>query len=117
MRTDQLINDLATDLRPVRRLPGATIRTLCWLAPLLLSTATLLWGLERPDALEALGIKLERGEMAAAAATSVFATFAALSACKPDRPLWISYLPVPFVAAWLEILIFGISAQGHGRVL
>lgn len=117
MRTDVLIENLAADLRPVRRLPGSTCRTIYWLIPLLLASVSLLLGLARSDTLETLNIRSERWEMGVAAMTSVISAFGTFSASKPDRPLWVSYLPVPFLAAWLGLLAVGLWSELPGHPL
>lgn len=117
MKADLLIEGLASDLRPVRRLAGTAKRTICWLSPLLLVSATLLWGLARPDTFQTLGLEFERWELAFAAATCITAAFAAFSASQPDRPLWMSYLPLPFLAAWLVLLTAATSLEMAGHTV
>lgn len=111
MKTDLLIDRLAADLRPVRRLPSTARRTVFWLIPLVMASASLLLGLKRPDALETLSTQFEQREMVVAAVTAAVAAFATFSASKPDRPLWISYLPAPFLAAWLSLLAVGLWSE------
>lgn len=117
MKTDVLIENLAADLRPVRPLPGSTCRTIYWLTPLLLVSVSLLLGLARSDTSETLNIWSERWEMGIAALTAVSAAFGAFSASKPGRPLWISYVPVPFLAAWLSLLAVGLWSEMPGHPL
>lgn len=121
MDTEQLIQTLAENATPVRRLPPPGARLLRWLAialPTVLAIA-LMMGL-RPD----LGLKLSDPlfalQMVAALATAVMAAWAALCAVVPGEPRWKLALPLfPFgvwLAAigqqcWTEWLRFGAAGM------
>ncbi|TXH38887.1 MAG: DUF1109 domain-containing protein [Rhodospirillaceae bacterium] len=114
MKTEDLIDRLAWDLRPVKRLPSPAVRTLFWIVPLVVGSAFLLLGLGRPDALQTLGIKLQRLEILVALATSIVAAFAAFSSGNPGRSLWVAYLPVPLLVIWACILMFSLWNNADG---
>jgi len=63
MNTDDLIDRLAWDLRPVKRLPNPAVRTLYWMVPLPVVSKFFISGLGQPDTLLNLGIKLQRLEI------------------------------------------------------
>lgn len=98
---ERLIQDLAADLRPVRRLQPPGLRALAWLAAVGASAAAL-------AAVSNLGAVRDRLmavpdmwlALAGSAATAVLAAVAAFQLSLPDRrPAW-ALLPLPAAALW-----------------
>lgn len=105
MRTDELILQLASETRPVRRLRPPMTRMAIWLAlslPWVLAIVFVM-GL-RPD----LTARLSDGrwliEQGAALATALMAAMAAFCAGVPGRPKWEHLLPLLPLAVWLGTL-------------
>ena len=99
---ERLIEELATDLRPVRRLRPPGLRALAWLAAVGVSAAGL-------AAVSDLGAARDRLmavpdmwlALAGSALTAVLAAVAAFQLGLPDRrPAW-ALLPLPAAALWL----------------
>jgi hypothetical protein len=99
---ERLIQDLAADLRPVRRLRPPGLRALAWLAVVGASAA----GLAGMSDLGAVRDRLMAVPdmwlaLAGSAATAVLAAVAAFQLGLPDRrPAW-ALLPLPAAALWL----------------
>lgn len=108
MNTEDLIQSLARDVRPVRRLAPPSRRLLFWLAASLPAVALVVW-LAGPRA--DLGLKLQEPhfalEIAAAALTAITAAFAALCSAIPGRPRYECALPLLPLGLWAATL-------GHG---
>ena len=99
---ERLIQDLAADLRPVRRLRPPGLRALAWLAVV----GALAAGLAGMSDLGAVRDRLMAVPdmwlaLAGSAATAVLAAVAAFQLGLPDRrPAW-ALLPLPAAALWL----------------
>jgi hypothetical protein len=101
MRTEDLIEALVADAKPVRRLSSPTVRVCGWLA---MSTAyaaviVLVMGL-RPDLQSRLADTRFVVELGATFMTSVLAAAAAFCAGCPGRPLWERFAPLPALGLW-----------------
>lgn len=110
--TDELIERLATGLRPVRRLAPPMVRAAGWLAfALLLIAAAVAWHGPRPDLAARLRDVHDVVQWVASAATGVLATVAAFQLSLPDRsPRWV-LLPLPAAALWVGTLGLGCLAD------
>jgi hypothetical protein len=102
MDTADLIQSLATDVRPVRRLRPPVARAALWLllAAALLGLLTAGHGL-RPQLTERLSEPVFAIGLAASALTGVFAAIAAFMLSLPDRSRAWLLLPVPTLVLWL----------------
>lgn len=101
--TPDLIESLAANMKPVRRLRPPVTRAACWLllAALVVALLAVSQGI-RPDLAQRLHDPAFVGGVAGAALTGVLAAIAALLVSLPDRSrLWL-ILPVPAVAIWLS---------------
>lgn len=120
---DQLIRDLAAELRPVRRLPPPLFRALAWLA-VLVALAIVLAAFANLDAvwqrisaapdlwLAVIGSTL----------TAVLAAIAAFELSLPDAPRSWALLPLPAALLWVGASGFGclrawIAPQSHVAVM
>jgi hypothetical protein len=103
--TPDLINALATDVPPVRRLRPPLIRAACWLTlgAFVLALLAISQGI-RPDLAERLHQPSFVISMAGAVLTSVFAAIAAFMLSLPDRSRAWLILPAPALALWLATL-------------
>ena len=108
MRTDDLIQQLAVDVKPVQCLRPPVFRLGRWLLLSVPWVAAVVYvmGL-RPDLAARLGDMRWLVEQGAALATAIMAAMAALCAGVPGRPRWEHYLPLLPLAVWL-----GVLAQG-----
>ncbi|MDE2583317.1 MAG: DUF1109 family protein [Rhodospirillales bacterium] len=105
MQTDTLVQNLAADLLPVRRLPPPWVRFGWWLlvsAPAV-GVVALLFGL-RPDLGARFADPVFVIEEAAALATALTGAYAALCAGLPDRPDWKIWVPLVPMMVWLGSL-------------
>jgi hypothetical protein len=101
--TPDLIESLAANMKPVRRLRPPVTRAACWLllAALVVALLAVSQGI-RPDLAQRLHDPAFAGGMAGAALTGVLAAIAAFLVSLPDRSrLWL-ILPAPAVAIWLS---------------
>ena len=101
--TPDLLESLATNLKPVRRLRPPVTRAACWLllAALVVALLAVSQGI-RPDLARRLHDPAFAAGMAGAALTGVLAAIAAFLVSLPDRSrLWL-VLPAPAVAIWLS---------------
>lgn len=105
METERLVERLAADLQPVRRIPPPAQRLGWWLLVSLPATAlvVLAFGL-RPDLAARLSDRAFLLEEAGAFLTAVLAAYAALCAGLPDQPAWKLWLPLAPMALWLGTL-------------
>jgi hypothetical protein len=112
MRTEDLIGQLAAELRPVRPMAAPLVQAALWLAGAVLAVgvAVALHG-PRPDLTERLGMAQEVGQWLAAVATGVSAAIAAAMLARPDRSARWALLPVPFLLVWLASLGLGCLAD------
>ena len=101
--TPDLIETLAANMKPVRRLRPPMIRATCWL--LLATLVVVLLGVSqgvRPELAQRLHDPAFAVGIAGAALTGVLAAIAAFFISLPDRSrLWL-ILPAPAVAIWLS---------------
>lgn len=106
--TDRLIEQLAAQAAPVRRLASPFRRTLGWLAlaAAILVLVTTGFGL-RSDLLEALAEPGAAVEWSASVLTGVLAAYAAFQVSVPGRSAAWAWLPVPALALWLGGVGFG----------
>jgi hypothetical protein len=101
--TPDLIESLAANMKPVRRLRPPVTRAACWLllAALVVALLAVSQGI-RPDLAQRLHDPAFAAGMAGAALTGVLAAIAAFFVSLPDRSrLWL-ILPVPAVTIWLS---------------
>ena len=105
VRTEDLIQEMVRDARPVRRLASPVWRLALWLGPSLLSSAAIVQAMGlRPDIQEKLAEPTYVIEVVAALLTGVLAGLAALCATYPGRPVWERFAPLPPLAVWLGSL-------------
>lgn len=105
METERLIERLAGELAPVRRLPPPSVRLGAWLLVSLPAVALVAWGSGlRPDLASRLADPRFLLEEAAALLTSLVGAYAALCALLPDQPGWKLWLPLAPMALWLGSL-------------
>jgi hypothetical protein len=108
MRTEDLIETLAREGRPVTPLAPPLRRALAWLAVALGFAAAMVWAIgPRPDLVERLGEARFLFEQGAALATAVAAAVAALALTLPDASRLWRLVPVIPAAAWLGTLGLG----------
>ena len=101
--TPDLIESLAANMKPVRRLRPPVTRAACWLllAAVVVALLAVNQGI-RPDLAERLHHPAFAAGMAGAALTGVLAAIAAFLVSLPDRSrLWL-ILPAPAVTIWLS---------------
>lgn len=105
MRTEDLIEHLVADARPVRCLASPVKRTAIWLAWSLpwVAAVVFVMGL-RPDIAARLTDARWMIEEAAALVTALMAAMAAFCAGVPGRPRWEHFLPVLPLLVWLGAL-------------
>ena len=102
MRTSDLINQLAVDAHPVRRLPAPAVRALLWFAIAILSGAVVVvLMVPRPDLPAKLVDLRYLIEQAAAFATAVAAALAAFSLIVPGADRRVMALPLVPLTVWL----------------
>lgn len=101
--TPDLIESLAANMKPVRRLRPPVMRAACWLllAALVVTLIAVSQGI-RPDLAQRLHDPAFVAGIIGAALTGVLAAVAAFLVSLPDRSrLWL-LLPAPAVAIWLS---------------
>jgi hypothetical protein len=105
MRPEDLIDALAADAKPVRRLASPMVRLALWLVLSAGYAALIVWvmGL-RPDIQSRLADTRFVVELAATFMTSVLAAAAAFCAGCPGRPVWERFAPLPALALWIGSL-------------
>lgn len=101
--TPDLVNTLAANLTPVRRLRPPLARAACWLllAALVLALLAVAEGL-RPDLAERLADPRFVVRVAGALSTGTLAAIAAFMASLPDRSRFWLLLPAPAFGLWLS---------------
>jgi hypothetical protein len=104
--TEQIVQQLATQLRPVRPLHRPYFRTVVWLAISVtyVAAAILLVSLVRAPASRGIGTSLSGVEIAATLATGAAAAAAAFMTVVPGRSRWWALLPVLPLFLWLGTL-------------
>ena len=112
MRTEELIDALSGDLRPVRRMASPGRQALGWLglAVGLVALCVAAEGL-RHDLAQRMALPAELGQWVASIATGVAAAVAAAMLARPDRSAAWVLLPVPPLLAWLASLGLGCLAD------
>jgi hypothetical protein len=106
--TTELINRLAADARPVKRLRPPALRAALWLtvAALLLVAIAGVHGF-RPGLMAEFADPVFALGRAAAVMTAVTAAVAAFHVSLPDRsPRWL-WLPLPFALVWFGAMGYG----------
>jgi hypothetical protein len=103
--TETLIEALARDVRPVRRLPSPHRRVGRWLAVALpvIGLFAAIMG-PRPDLAEMLTERAFLVPLLAALVTAVCAAHAAFASSVPGAPQWTLWLPVAPLAIWIASL-------------
>lgn len=106
MKTDELIEALASSARPVGAIRSPGTRTVIWLLASLPYVAMVVFAMKlRPDLIERMTSTRFQVEQVAALVTSVIAAYFALSAIVPGkRPLPIVILAAP-IGLWLGSLL------------
>jgi hypothetical protein len=101
MRTEDLIEALVADAKPVRRLASPMIRLCAWLtmSSAYAAAIVLVMGL-RPDLESRLADTRFLVELGATFMTSVLAAAAAFCAGCPGRPVWERFAPLPALGLW-----------------
>jgi hypothetical protein len=112
VESEQLIDRLATGLRPVRRMPPPGLQALLWcaLAVLVIGLAVAMEGL-RHDLAERMAMPQEVAQFLASIATGLAAALAAAMLARPDRSLAWALLPVAPLVLWLGGLGWGCFAD------
>jgi hypothetical protein len=112
VRSEELINRLSGELRPVRRLPPPGLQAMLWLAlaVLVIGLAVARYGL-RHDLASRMAMPQEVGQFLASVAVGIAAALAAAMLARPDRPAAWALLPVPPLALWLGSLGWGCLAD------
>ena len=115
MQTDRLIESLAAQLQPVRRLHAPLLRALLWLA--LVSAATVLLIMREAH----LGIFMQRMatprvamDCIATGLTAITAVIAAFELSVPGASPWWCALPLPPFLLWLAASGLGCLENGLG---
>jgi len=105
MRNEDLIRQLAADLRPVKPAANPIAATAAWLAivAVVIALAVLVSGL-REDLAARLTWDFDLPQIAGALATGILAAFAAFQLALPERSKRWALLPLPAAAAWLATM-------------
>ena len=108
MESEQLIDRLATGLRPVRCLPPPGLQAALWcaLAVLVIGLAVAMEGL-RHDLAQRMALPQELAQFLASIATGLAAALAAAMLARPDRSAAWALLPV-------VPLVLGVGGRGWG---
>jgi hypothetical protein len=111
--TDQLIEQLTEELRPVQRLPAPALRALLWLAICGALCLALILRFGHPAMyLQRFAVPRIAVETVATGLTAIAATFAAFELSVPDRsPRW-AWLPLPPLMLWLAASGLGCLHNG-----
>lgn len=115
IETPRLIEALAADAAPVKRLRHPVIRAACWLlfAALVATLLAISHGL-RPDLLQRLTQPTFTIDLAAALLTGILAAIASFLISMPDRSPWWGQMPVPALLLWLSTVGYGCLANWIG---
>jgi hypothetical protein len=105
MQSEDLIRQLAADLRPVKPAPHPAAATATWLAIVagVIGLAVLVSGL-REDLAARLAGGFDLPQIAAATVTGILAGFAAFQLALPERSGRWALLPLPAAGAWLATM-------------
>jgi len=113
MKTDQIIEQLAAGLTPVRVLPAPWRRALVWLLVVAaLGTGAVLRFADLDAVLPRMTTVRVAVESAATALTAIAAVVAAFELSMPDRPVRWAWLPVPPLLVWLGASGLGCLRNG-----
>ena len=105
MKTERLVERLAAELTPVRRIARPAVRLAWWLLISIPAACMVVWAFGlRPDLVERLADRAFLVEEAAALLTALVGIYAALCAGLPDQPGWKVWLPMAPMASWLGFL-------------
>jgi len=105
MRTERLVERLAAELTPVRRIARPAMRLAWWLMISVPTTGLVVWAFGlRPDLAARLADRAFLVEEAAALLTALVGIYAALCAGLPDQPGWKVWLPTAPMVLWLGVL-------------
>ena len=106
--TEQLIDTLASNIRPVRPLPPPWLRCSLWLgsAGVIVTMLGISHGV-RPDLLQHFQHPMFATRIGGALATGVLAALAAFLISLPDRSQRWALLPVPGVVVWFSTIGYG----------
>jgi hypothetical protein len=101
MRTEDLIQALAADAKPVRRLASPMVRLGVWFAVSVAYAGLIVLAMGlRPDIQARLADTRFAVELGATFMTSVLAAAAAFCAGCPGRPIWERFAPLPALGLW-----------------
>lgn len=105
MKTEHLVERLAAELTPVRRIARPATRLAWWLLISVPAAALVVWvfGL-RPDLAARFADRAFLVEEGAAVLTALVGIYAALCAGLPDQPGWKVWLPMAPMALWFGVL-------------
>ncbi|HYF09437.1 MAG TPA: NrsF family protein [Acetobacteraceae bacterium] len=108
MRTEDLLNQLTADLKPVRRVAPPALAALGWIAiaVAVVGVAVAVHGL-RDDLGSRATHGLDLPQMGLAGLTGVLAAFAAFQLALPDRDRRWALLPLPAAALWMATVGLG----------
>lgn len=105
MKTDELIDTLAADLKPVRRLWSPIWRLIGWFALSIPATALIVATMRlRPDFSAKIADPMFLTQELASLAVALVAGWAALVACVPGEPRWKMWVPVLPLSLWVATL-------------
>jgi hypothetical protein len=105
MKTEHLVDRLAAELTPVRRIAGPAVRLVAWLLVSVPAACLVVWAFGlRPDLAERLTDRAFLIEESGAVLTALVGIYAALCAGLPDQPGWKPWLPLAPMALWLGFL-------------
>ncbi|PWS35643.1 DUF1109 domain-containing protein [Falsiroseomonas bella] len=112
MRTEDLIDQLSTGLKPVKRVWNPAFAAMVWLclAAAVIGAGVAFFGF-RHDLAARLASGFDTPQLLSAAATGILAAFAAFQLALPDRDRRWALLPLPAAAAWLATMGWGCLAD------
>lgn len=108
MRTEDLIGQLAGDLKPIRRMAPPEAQAAAWLA-MAIATLGLMVAFQgfRHDLAERIALPQEVAQWTASISTGVAAALAAAMLARPDRPWRWALLPILPLIFWVSSLGWG----------
>jgi hypothetical protein len=116
MKTETLVERLAAELTPVRRIARPAARLAWWLLVSMPAACLVVWSFGfRPDLAARLADRAFLVEEGAALLTALVGIYAALCAGLPDQPGWKLWLPMAPMALWLGVLgrqCLGVGPEG-----
>ncbi len=105
MNTDQLIDTLTADLKPVPRLWPPVWRLIVWLALSIPATVLIVAAMHvRPDISAKIVDPMFLAQELASLAVAFIAAWAALVTCVPGEPRWKIWVPVVPLSLWVATL-------------